>query len=150
MKRLRDREIEDADGPLMIAPELLDHSLITAHESFHLRSQRCSGAVFTFWCCGGLGTAFCVAILEIELLDALVDRELRQELTMVKMRHSGLRVAQICSKIIRSKLLVDFRLKFFHLFNYDSPLLAAHLFNLGSLYLVLGHVGDLEHYVRVL
>ena len=145
MKRLRDREVEDTDGPLMIAPKLVDHSFVATRKSYRLIRGRAVPC-----CRRGLCASFCEAILKIELLYALIDRELGQEGSVVKMRNSGLRIVHICSKVIRSKLFVDFGLKSLHLFDNYSMLLSAHLFDLRALYLVLGHVCYLEHHARIL
>ena len=145
MKRLRDREIENTGGPLMITPKLIDHSLVATRKSFRL-IRGCAVP-----CCRrGLCASFREAILKIELLYALIDTELGQEGSMVEMWNSGLWIVHICSKVIRSKPFVDFGLEFLHLLDNDSMLLSAHLFDLRALYLVLGHVCNLEHHAWIL
>ena len=131
----------------MIASKLFDHSFITTHKSF---CMICGSTTVSLCCRGLLVIAFYVNIFKIELLDALVDWKERQECPMVKMWNLGLRVAHVCSEIVRSKLFIDFSLEFLHLSDNDSPLLIAHLFNLRTPYLVLRHIGDLEHHARVL
>ena len=69
---------------------------------------------------------------------------------MVEMWNSGLRIVHICSKVIRSKLFINFGLEFLHLFDNYRILLSAHLLYLRTLYLVLGHVCYLEHHAWIL
>ena len=63
---------------------------------------------------------------------------------------SRLYLSIICHEIILRKPFVDFCLQLIH-FGYDYlALFSSHFFNLGTLYLILRHVGDLEHNARIL
>ena len=59
-------------------------------------------------------------------------------------------LSTICHKIVLHKPFVDFSLQTVHFGDDYLALFSSHLFDLLTLYLVLGHVGDLEHHAWVL
>ena len=138
---LRRREVKETDGPLARAPKLSDELLVSAGvASLVVGPGRLASCRFL--------RLFLEGFLEVKLLDAFEDRQGAEELSNVEL---GLHQPRLqTTQVMLRELLIHLGLISDHFFDDEAALLLPHGEDRSGLDLVLRHVGDLQHQVRIL